>query len=61
MAFNGQADPKEDFVLPRPSVQCGDADGLMKLRLPPGVVAATELSLSWTLAAAVREVTPPAL
>ena len=29
----------------------GDADGLMELRLPPGAVAATELSLRWTRAA----------
>src|SRR5215831_11775426 len=63
--FNGQTDSKEDFaqdfVLPRPRVQCGDADGLMKQRLPPGVVAARELSPCWTLAAAVREITAPAL
>jgi hypothetical protein len=58
MVFNGQTDSKEDFAqdfaFPRPRVQCGDADGLMELRLLAGVVAATELSLSWTLAAAVR-------
>ena len=52
MGFNGQTDSKEDFARPRLGVQSGDADGLMKLRLPPDVVAAAELSLSWTLAAA---------
>jgi hypothetical protein len=35
-------------------VQCGAADGLIELRLPSDVVAATEQSLSWTLAAAAR-------
>jgi hypothetical protein len=52
--FNGQTNLKENFAFPRPKVQCGDEDALMKLRLPPGAVAATELSLSWMLAAAVR-------
>jgi hypothetical protein len=41
----GPTDWKEDLALARSRVQCGDADGLMKLRLPPGVVVATELSL----------------
>jgi hypothetical protein len=36
----GPTDWKEDLALARSRVQCGDADGLMKLRLPPGVVVA---------------------
>jgi hypothetical protein len=41
----GPTDWKEDLAFPRARVQCGDADGLMELRLPPDVVVATELSL----------------
>jgi hypothetical protein len=49
----GPTDWKEDLALARSRVQCGDADGLMKLRLPPGVVVATELSLRWARPAAM--------
>jgi hypothetical protein len=53
LSQKGQYRTSVTFALPRPRVQYGDADGLME-RLPPGVVAATELSLRWTRAAAVR-------
>jgi hypothetical protein len=40
--LNGQTDSEEEFALPRPGGERGDADGLMKPSLLPGVVAATE-------------------